>query len=90
MVQEHPDQCTTPTRQRPSGARGVVYYSGRIIQGLGLLLIWWVLLLFTAAAAMGTLLYWSFAAIVVFCLGWACATWARESRPVPHSKGNST
>jgi hypothetical protein len=90
MLQEHTAQRTDPARQRPSGVRGAVYYSGRIIQGIGLLLIWWVLLLFTGAADMGTLLYWSFAAIVVFYLGWACATWARKSRPIHHSKGNST
>ena len=89
MLQEHTDQRTAPALQRPSGVRGAVYYCGRIIQGIGLLLIWWVLLLFTGAADMGTLLYWSFAAIVVFYLGWACVTWARKNRPIRHSKGDS-
>ena len=90
MLQEHADQRTDSAPQRPSGVRRAVYYSGRIIQGIGLLLIWWVLLLFTGAADMGTLLYWSFAAIMVFYLGWACTVWARKNHSLRHSKSNST
>jgi hypothetical protein len=49
------------------------------LQGLGLLLIWWVLLLFAGAADMGILLLWSVAAVIVFYAGWACTTWAKKA-----------
>jgi hypothetical protein len=42
----------------------------------GLVLIWWVLLLFAGTAGMGVLLYWSAAAALVFYAGWACMLWA--------------
>jgi hypothetical protein len=58
--------------------RRVVYWCGRVLQVLGLLLIWWVLLLFASVAGMGALLLWSLAAVVVFYVGWACTVWARR------------
>jgi hypothetical protein len=58
------------------GVRWVVYWCGRILQMLGLLLIWWVLLLFASTAGMGVLLSWSAVAALVFYTGWVCMMWA--------------
>lgn len=60
------------------GYRRVVYWMGRVLQGLGLLLIWWVLLMFAGAAGMWVLLYWSLLAVLVFYVGWACSRWAKR------------
>jgi hypothetical protein len=62
--------------QRPVGVRWVVYWCGRILQMIGLVLLWWVLLLFAGTAGMGVLLYWSAVAALVFYAGWACMMWA--------------
>lgn len=64
--------------QRPVGLWRVAYWMGRAFQGLGLLLIWWVLLMFAGAAGMWVLLYWSLIAALVFYVGWACTTWAKR------------
>ena len=61
-----------------AGWRRVVYWIGRCLQGLGLLLIWWVLLMFAGAAGMWVLLYWSLLAALVFYLGSACTWWAKR------------
>ena len=47
---------------------------------LGLLLIWWVLLLFVslADAGMSVLLQWGLLAAVVFYLGWAFTVWGKK------------
>ena len=74
----------TPGYQGPSfvyrltGGRRWLYTCGRVLQGFGLLLIWWVLLLFAGTADMHTLLFWSMAAVVVFYLGWVCTAWAKK------------
>ncbi len=64
--------------RRPTGFRCLVYGFGRILQGFGLLLLWWVLLLFAGVADMGTLLYWSLAAALLFYLGWVGTVWAKK------------
>lgn len=69
------DRKPDPSRSRPVGVRGIVYWCGRTLQVLGLVLIWWVLLLFVGTASMGVLLYWSGAAALVFYGGWACTMW---------------
>lgn len=56
-----------------------VYWGGRTLQVVGLVLIWWVLLLFANMARMGALLQSVLVAAVVFYTGWACATRARKS-----------
>ena len=66
----------SPILQRPVGVRRVIYWCGRILQMIGLVLIWWVLLLFAGTAGMGVLLYWSAAAALVFYAGWVCMMWA--------------
>lgn len=66
--------------ERPVGGRLVVYWCGRILQALGLLLLWWVLLLFTSNVGMWPLLYWSLVAALVFYSGWACIMWAKSKR----------
>lgn len=73
-------QIASPKRTAQSivGLRRVVYGIGRVLQGLGLLLMFWVLLLFSGAAGMWVLLYWSLLAVLVFYVGWACATWAKR------------
>lgn len=70
-------QSACPAR-RPAGVRRLVYGCGRVLELFGLLLIWWVLLLFAGAADMGTLLFWSVTAAIVFYVGWACTVWARK------------
>lgn len=65
-------------RYRPMGVRRVAYWCGRLLEGIGLLLIWWVLLLFAGVADMWTLLYWSLAATLVFYVGWVCTAWAKK------------
>jgi hypothetical protein len=55
-----------------------VYWSGRGLQLLGLLLILEVLLLFANLPDMGTLLFWVGMAMAVFYAGWACTVWARK------------
>ena len=69
-------RSTIPVPQRPVGVRRVVYWCGRLLQMVGLVLIWWVLLLFAGTAGMGVLLYWSAAAALIFYVGWACMVWA--------------
>jgi len=76
MSEEHVGRGTIPVLQRPVGVRWIVYWCGRILQMLGLVLIWWVLLLFAGTAGMGVLLYWSTAAVLVFYAGWAGMMWA--------------
>jgi hypothetical protein len=76
MSEERVGRGTSPVPQRPIGVRWVVYWCGRILQMVGLVLICWVLLLFPDTADMGVLLYWSAAAVLVFYAGWACMMWA--------------
>ena len=76
MSEERVGRGTIPVPQRPVGARWVVYWCGRLLQMVGLVLIWWVLLLFAGTAGMGVLLSWSAAAALVFYAGWACTMWA--------------
>ena len=60
------------------GLRWGIYWGGRLLQGLGMLLIWWVLLLFANVTGMGALLVWCGIAAAVFYTGWACTSWARK------------
>jgi hypothetical protein len=76
MSEERTGRGAIPVPQRPVGVRWVVYWCGRILQMSGLVLIWWVLLLFAGTAGMGVLLYWSAAAALVFYVGWVCMLWA--------------
>ncbi len=73
-------QSASPQRatQTLAGPRRVMYWIGRGLQGLGLLLIWWVLLMFAGAAGMWVLLYWSLLSALVFYVGWACTMWAKR------------
>jgi hypothetical protein len=61
-----------------AGMRWVVYWCGRALQVLGLLLIWLVLLYFADAVDMHALLFLSVIAAAVFYAGWACTVWARR------------
>jgi hypothetical protein len=76
MSEERTGRGVISVPQRPVGVRWVVYWCGRILQMSGLVLIWWVLLLFAGTAGMGVLLYWSAAAALVFYAGWVCMLWA--------------
>jgi hypothetical protein len=69
---------TTVTPSALAGSRRVVYWCGRTLQVFGLLLLWWVLLLFAGVASMGVLLWWSMAAAAVFYAGWVCTLWVRK------------
>jgi hypothetical protein len=63
------------------GLRRGVYWGGRLLQCLGLLLILEVLLLFASITNMAGLLVWVGIAAVVFYTGWACTAWARKGGP---------
>ena len=76
MSEERIRRGMIPASQRPVGARWMAYWCGRTLQVLGLVLLWWVLLLFAGTASMGLLLYWSAAAALVFYAGWVCIMWA--------------
>jgi hypothetical protein len=77
MSEERLRRGTLPGVQRPAGVRWVVYWCGRTLQVVGLMLMVEVLLLFAGTAGMELLLYWSAAAVGVFYTGWACITWAK-------------
>lgn len=80
MSEEPVGKGTLPVPRRLRGARRVAYWCGRTLQVVGLVLIWWVLLLFAGPAGMGPLLYWSAAAALLFYTGWACTLWAKGMR----------
>lgn len=61
-----------------TGARRLLYWCGRVLQGLGLVLIWWVLLLFVGTASMWVLIYWTMIATGVFYGGWMCIAWVKR------------
>lgn len=44
---------------------------------VGLLVVWWALLL-ASTVDMGALLFWVGVAAVVFYVGWACTVWAKK------------
>ena len=76
MSEERVGRGAIPASQRPVGVRLVAYWCGRTLQVVGLVLLWWVLLLFAGTAGMGLLLYWSAAAALVFYAGLVCIMWA--------------
>jgi hypothetical protein len=76
MSEEHTGRGARSVSRRPVGVRWMAYWCGRTLQVLGLVLLWWVLLLFAGTASMGLLLYWSAAAALVFYAGWVCIMWA--------------
>jgi hypothetical protein len=79
MVQDVTMRRVTGASHRLRGIRGVAYWSGRALQILGLLLMWWVLLLFTSTRDLPMVVYGgTAAAVVVFYLGWACTVWGRK------------
>lgn len=80
MSKERLRRGARPVASRPAGVRWVAYWCGRTLQVLGLALIVEVLLLFTGAAGMALLLYWSVAAVGVFSTGSACITWSKGKR----------
>lgn len=84
MATQHSRETIPPALH---GKYRFVYLGGRILQGCGLLLIWWVLLLFANTSDLAVVLYSGFAlAIVAFYLGVACTKWARKTqRSVPSS-----
>ena len=66
---------TSPRRR--GGFRRVVYWAGRMCQVLGLLVLWWVLLLFPAIEDLRIFPYVGLAAAgAVFCVGWLVVHWA--------------
>ena len=76
MNEKHVRKGTISVPQRPVGVRWVVYCCGRSLQMLGLVLIWWVLLLFAGTAGMSVLLGWGTVAALIFYAGWVCMRWA--------------
>src|SRR5262245_15448631 len=63
------------------GLRRGVYWGGRLLQSIGLLLILEVFLLFANIPGMDALLVWVGIAVAMFYSGWACTTWARKGGP---------
>ena len=76
----------TLVRRGPRGIRRLVYGCGRALQGLGLILIWWVLLLFAGVADMWVLLYWSLAAALVFYVGWLGVQWGHRGDHIDETR----
>jgi hypothetical protein len=76
-------RASTPPPPLPPlrGLRRGVYWGGRLLQGIGLLLILEVLLLFANIPGMDALLVWVGIAAAVFYSGWACTAWARTGGP---------
>lgn len=63
--------------KRPRRLWRVAYWGGRLCQAFGLLLLWWILLVFPAAEDIRTLLYGGVAvAAAVFYVGWLVVRWA--------------
>jgi len=78
MAKKQVIRHTVPAVLPLAGVRWVAYWCGRALQVLGLLLLWWVLLLFAGVEGMGALLFWSVIAAAAFYAGWACTVWARR------------
>lgn len=73
-----PSEKQTPAvSKRSRRLRRAAYWGGRLCQVLGLLLLWWILLVFPTAEDVRTLLYGGVAvAAAVFYLGWLVIRWA--------------
>lgn len=86
-------RSSTP-RIRRSGLWRIVYWAGRTCQAIGLLLLWWVLLLFPAVEDLRVFPYVGLAAAgAVFCVGWLivrrAAGPARQSAAIEREKASS-
>ena len=82
------------TPRLPGRLRWFVYWAGRTLQVLGLLLLWWVLMLFPAVENLRIFPYVGVtAAGAVFCVGWVVVRWAagpmRETRAIKRQKASS-
>ena len=65
------------SEKRSRWLRRVAYWGGRLCQVLGLLLLWWMLLIFPTAEDIRALLYGGVGvAAAVFYLGWLVVRWA--------------
>lgn len=74
---ESSEKQTPAISKRSRRLRRIAYWGGRLCQVLGLLLLWWLLLIFPAAEDIRTLLYGGVAvAAAVFYLGWLAIRWA--------------
>ena len=93
--------CTNQPTAKRSTASGkwarrlwrVAYWGGRTCQALGLVLLWWVLLLFPAVEDLRVLPYVGLAAAgAVFCVGWLVVRRAsgpaRETGPLERQKAS--
>ena len=79
MVRENQPSVKRPSAspRRRGRFRRVMYWAGRMCQVLGLLVLWWVLLLFPAIEDLRIFPYVGLAAAgVVFCVGWIIVHWA--------------
>jgi hypothetical protein len=76
-------QASNPPPHGPPlrGLRRGVYWGGRLLQGIGLLLILEVLLLFASLPSMEGVLAWVGTAAAMFYTGWACTAWAKKGGP---------
>lgn len=81
---EPPAKRSTASRKRPGGVWRIAYWAGRTCQVIGLLLLWWVLLLFPAVEDLRIFPYVGVAAAgAVFCVGWLIVR--RAARPTLES-----
>ena len=85
---------SSPPRIGHSGLWRIVYWAGRTCQAIGLLLLWWVLLLFPAVEDLRVFPYVGLAAAgAVFCVGWLivrrAAGPARQSAAIERQKASS-
>ena len=73
---ESSEKQTSAVSKRSRRLWRVAYWGGRLCQVLGLLLLWWILLIFPTAEDVRALLYGGVAvAAAVFYLGWLVIRW---------------
>ena len=71
------EKQTPAASKRSRHLRRAAYWGGRLGQVFGLLLLWWILLIFPTAEDIRTLLYGGVTvAAAVFYLGWLVVRWA--------------
>lgn len=78
MAEGQTSQPAAPATPGLRGVRRMVYWAGRLLQGIGLIVLWWVLLLFASVTGMAALLVLSGMGVVIFLIGWACTAWVRQ------------
>lgn len=78
---ESPEKQNPVALKRSRRLWRMAYWGGRLCQVIGLLLLWWMLLIFPTAEDIHALLYGGVAvAAAVFYLGWLVIRWTGKAR----------